>query len=408
MNKKFLHPHHKLPGKKPAILSLLMLVAFGSLGAVLMTPALPKIANYFHIPSHTAKLVVTLYLIGYALGQLIYGSIANYLGRKKAYFIGLSIATAGSILSILSSPLESFNVLLLGRFIEALGMSCGLVLSQTVIGDFYHKKKAQATLSILYMGVTIIAGVAVMIGSLITQYFQWQMCFYFLLVYGIILYIPTLCLPETGKVHLLKEKSIINPTKSLLLAFKNPTLVFFSLIGGLGTACVYVFAAEGPIIGIVFLKMEPARYGLLSLLPVLGMLLGTTLTALYLKKNASTMLFVHLGFLLQIVVGVLLFTLLLNKEVSRYLLFIPTTFILLGTTLVGTKLRAFAVINAKDTATAASLVGFMSLAIPCLATFILSMIPQAPPIILPLFFLSLSTLAFVLYLFARARKEVSF
>ncbi len=408
MKQKILHPHHKLPGKRPATLSLLMLVAFGSLGAVLMTPALPEIAYYFDIPSHTAKLVVTFYLIGYALGQLIYGSIANHMGRKKAYFIGLSVATAGSVLSILSPLFESFGVLLCGRFIEALGMSCGLVLSQTVIGDFYHKKKAQATLSILYMGLPVVAGLAVMIGGLITQYFKWQMCFYFLLVYGIILYIPTLFLPETGTIHKLQKKGVNTPIKSLISAFKDSTLVLFSLVAGLGTACVYIFAAEGPIIGRTFLKMDPARYGLLNILPVMGMLLGSLFTALYVKKNAVTMRFVHFGFFLQIFVGALVLITLLNKEMSSYLLFIPTFFILLGTTLVGTKLRAFSVINAKDTATAASLVGFMSLAIPCVATFILSIISYASPILLPLFFLSLSTLACLFYLAVRFKKGVRF
>ena len=157
-------------------------------------------------------------------------------------------------------------------------------------------------------------------------------------------------------------------------------------MGGLGTACVYIFAAEGPIIGRTFLKMDPASYGFLNVLPVMGMLLGSLFTALYVKKNAVTMRFVHFGFFLQIFVGALVLITLLNKEMSSYLLFIPTFFILLGTTLVGTKLRAFSVINAKDTATAASLVGFMSLAIPCVATFILSIISYASPILLPLFF----------------------
>ena len=115
--------------KRPAILSLFMLVAFGSLGALPMTPAFTEIAQYFDISSHIVKLIVTFYLIGDALGQLIYVAIANHMGRKKGYFIGLPRASLGTIFSILSPLIKSFPILLIGRFIGALGMSAGFILS---------------------------------------------------------------------------------------------------------------------------------------------------------------------------------------------------------------------------------------------------------------------------------------
>src|SRR3990167_10634613 len=96
---------YRLDVKKPHLLTLMFLSAFASMGAVLMMPALPEISAHFGTHTSTTQLTVTCFLLGYAVGQLIYGPLANRYGRKKAIYIGIVIATLGSIFSIISSPL---------------------------------------------------------------------------------------------------------------------------------------------------------------------------------------------------------------------------------------------------------------------------------------------------------------
>ena len=103
-------------------------------------------------------------MIGYAAGQLIYGPIANRFGRVKTLHIGLSIAILGTIFSILSSPFESFVLLLFGRFIEAIGCSVGLVISFTIINDFYYSHQARKIFAIFMVSAAIVPGIAIMIG----------------------------------------------------------------------------------------------------------------------------------------------------------------------------------------------------------------------------------------------------
>ena len=102
---------YKLASKAPNIISLMLLSAFAAMGAIIMTPALPAIADFFGRSVGTTQLAVTSFLLGYALGQLIYGPIANRHGRKIALYIGIAIATLGSLFSILSlfKSSELFN-----------------------------------------------------------------------------------------------------------------------------------------------------------------------------------------------------------------------------------------------------------------------------------------------------------
>src|SRR3990167_1155024 len=99
-----------------SLLSLLLLAGFASFGAVLPTPALPAIASYFHHTSSQTEAVISIYLVGYALGQLIYGPISNRFGRKKALYAGISMQIASSLLCVFAGTVHAYPLLVFGRF----------------------------------------------------------------------------------------------------------------------------------------------------------------------------------------------------------------------------------------------------------------------------------------------------
>src|SRR5690348_11287314 len=125
--------------KPSRVAILLLLISFGAFTATLFTPALPELARYFQISEAKAELTMSLFMVGYAIGQLPYGPIANRYGRKKAIFIGLGCAMFGTIFSYVAF---SFWCLCLGRFIQALGAAVGLKITFTMIGDLHAGPKA--------------------------------------------------------------------------------------------------------------------------------------------------------------------------------------------------------------------------------------------------------------------------
>lgn len=220
---------HRLQQKEPHILILIIMSSFASLGAIIFAPALPEIAHYFHISQGHSQLTITLFLLGYALGQLIYGPLANRFGRKPAFFIGIVIATIGSLISILSEPLHSFNALILGRMLEALGSSAGLVLSFTIISDHYYPEQARRIVAYLMLAFAIVPGIATFIGGFLVTHFHWISCFYFLLIYGLLLIIPATLLHETATE--LKEDALYFTQlfKNYHIAIQNKLLLTTTL-----------------------------------------------------------------------------------------------------------------------------------------------------------------------------------
>lgn len=387
---------YKLDVKEPHIISLIILSAFASMGALVMTPALPQIAHFFAIPMHKTQLTVTSFLFGYALGQLIYGPLANRFGRKKALYIGISVATLGSLFSVLSSPYESFHLLILGRIFEAFGSSVGLVVCFTIINDYYYIEQSRKIVAFMMLAFAIIPGIAVAIGGLLVQFINWQSCFYFLLLYGIVLIYPAMKLPETvGKVDhkALHVSSLFN---NYLSAAKNKKLIGYSLVFGLSTSCGYVFGAQGPFIGIHTLHVSPGVYGLLGLLPYIGAVIGciTTIRVSH-KINARAM--VTIGIICEVIAAIAMMICFVTGLVNMFTLLAPMVLLLVGHAIISSNSASLAMSDVTDKANASAVMNFTNMGTAVIMTILLGVIHTSVIWLMPLIFIC--ALAFMIMTF---------
>ncbi|MES2121598.1 MAG: MFS transporter [Chlamydiota bacterium] len=187
-----------MPSLRLPLPILFLLVSFASVGAVLFTPALPSIAHHFNVSAASVQFTITSYLIGYALGQLPYGPLANGIGRKKTLYWGIFVSIIGSLLCALSAPLHCFPLLVIARVIQALGACVGLKVSFTMIADVYDQTASTKMISKTLMAFAIMPGIAIAIGGAITEYINWQSCFYFLALFGVVTLWFVSRLPETA------------------------------------------------------------------------------------------------------------------------------------------------------------------------------------------------------------------
>lgn len=388
-------PAYKLSGKEPHIISLTLLSGFAAMGAILMTPALPQIARFFHTSVGLTQLTVTSFLLGYALGQLIYGPIANRLGRKFAFFVGIAIATLGSLFSILASPIESFHLLILGRFLEALGASAGLVVCFTVINDFYYPQEARRVTGRMMIAFAIAPGIAIAIGGILTQYLGWQACFYFLLFYGLALTYPVIRLPETithRDPHAFHYQYLF---KNYGKVFLNKRLIGFSLLAGFSSACIYIFGAEGPFIGIHLLHIPPATYGLLGLIPFGGTLMGSLLNIRLHRISALNML--KLAFGMELTASLIMLMCFLFHWISLITLLLPMALLCAGHPILSGNALSLAMMQTEDKANGSAVMNFVAMSMPVLLTLMLGSLHNAAAWIMPTIFLIALTLMASVY-----------
>ncbi len=387
--------------KQPQFLILLLLVSFGSVGAVLFTPALPMITKFFHVTVGQAQMTITAYVIGYALGQLPYGPIANRFGRKKTLYIGISLAIAGSLLCALSAPLDSFVLLIAARFLQALGGCVGIKISFTMIGDVYKQTEATKKISQVMIAFAIMPGVAIAIGGWITQYINWESCFYLLALFGAFILWLSTRLPETAKSLNPNALNLTSILRGYSAKFMNQRLVISALMLGCGTAVVYVFAAKAPFIGISLIGLTPDVFGTYNLIPLVGMVLGSLASAkLAGRFSVSTLLISGIGACLLAT-----FTMLIPFSLgifTPWTLFFPMALIYLMEGVVYANASSFGMASAKNKSNGSAVLNFINLSTTAAAVLAAEFIYPESPLLLPLFFVVFFLLMILLWF--RLRK----
>lgn len=367
-------PLSRLRQKEPHIVTLIIMSSFATMGAVIFTPALADIASYFKISDSLSQLIITMFLVGYALGQLIYGPLANRFGRKKAFYIGIFIATVGSITSILAESLNSFAALIVGRMLEALGSSAGLVVSFTIVNDYYLGEAARKVIAYMILAFAIIPGVATFVGGVLVTHFHWISCFYFLLVYGLLLIIPVRRLAETAKVLDKKALELSRLRTKYASGFRNVFLRNTALHFGLSTLCIYAFTSNASLLAARDLGLSAEGYGIVGLIPFIGTALGCIISARLVSKYSAESL-IRFGYAVEVVVTVVFSLLFYLGYVNVAVLMGSGFCFMIGASIILGNGTAIAASRCEDKAIASAVMQFINVSMPVLGTFILAMTP---------------------------------
>ena len=378
--------------KKPQFLILLLLVTFGSVGAVLFTPALPAIQKFFQISVGHAQLTMTFYLLGYATGQLPYGPLANGIGRKKTLYVGISLSILGSLLCALSSSIGSFGVLVFARFLQAFGATVGLKMSYTMVADTHEPAEATRMISRFTLAFAVIPGFGVAIGGLLTDWIHWESCFYFLALFGALMLFLSTRLPETAPLIHRDHLKLSAILEGYLLKLKNRRLILCSFMMGCGGAIIYIFASKAPFIGISLMGIEPDIFGLYSLIPSLGMILGSFLSSSLIGRFSQPNLI--LSSTLAAILGTLSMLIpFAFSEPTTLSLFLPMVVIYLFQSVSFANVASYGLSTAKNKSNASAIFNFINISTIVLSVLLAEYIfPESAPA-LPLFFLLFLTIA---------------
>jgi DHA1 family bicyclomycin/chloramphenicol resistance-like MFS transporter len=173
---------HEAPVEFVVLLALMTSIIAFSTDAML--PALPQIGAELGVGNvNDRQLVVIVLFIGLALAQIVYGPVSDTLGRKPAAYCGFAIFIVGSLMCVFA---WSFQIMLIGRFLQGAGAAGPRIVSLALVRDLYSGR-AMARIMSMVMGVFIIVPViAPSVGQGLLLLGDWRFIFVALLVEGII------------------------------------------------------------------------------------------------------------------------------------------------------------------------------------------------------------------------------
>ncbi|MEG0483222.1 MAG: multidrug effflux MFS transporter [Acinetobacter sp.] len=199
------------------IMLLALFTSLGPLSIDMYLPALPEMAQDFHVSTQQIANTLPAYFLGLAIGQLIYGPISDRIGRKKPLYFGMALYTFASLLCVIAPDHWS---LIAARILQALGGCVGVVMARAAIRDRLDiQSSAQAFASMMIvMGIAPI--LAPSIGAAILHFFNWHAVFLALSLIGLIC---LLC------VHFL-FKETLEPERRLNLNFKQVFILYGAIL----------------------------------------------------------------------------------------------------------------------------------------------------------------------------------
>lgn len=107
-------------------------LALPQIAETILAPALPDLARVWQLdPAHT-QWVMGIFFLGFSAGVLLWGHVSDRFGRRPALLLGLTLALAGTIEATVA---PTYGLLLLGRFVQAVGMATCSVTTQTILRD---------------------------------------------------------------------------------------------------------------------------------------------------------------------------------------------------------------------------------------------------------------------------------
>jgi len=209
-------------------------------------PALPAMAEYFHVRSQDIQTTLSVYLLGLSISQIIYGSLSDRFGRRPVIIIGVAIYTLFSGLCMIST---SVKALVIFRFFQAVGACSGMVLGRTIVGDLFKKEESAQVFASIFPIVGVSPAISPMIGGFLTSYFNWQANFLFLVIVGIMLMIVIATslgetLPQGKRVGILITELIKNYGRILC----NPIYLAYSTIVCTAYGAYFAYLVNSPFI----------------------------------------------------------------------------------------------------------------------------------------------------------------
>ena len=197
-----------------------------------MLPALPQIAADLGVADvNDRQLVVIVLFIGLALAQIAYGPISDTMGRKPAAYIGFTIFIIGSLMCIFAG---TFEVMLIGRFLQGVGAAGPRIVSLALVRDLYSGR-AMARIMSMVMGIFIIVPViAPSVGQVLLLVGDWRLIFVVLLAEGIIgLVWFAWRQPETLREDRRAPFSLRRILRAFAEAFSHPVTLGYTVAAGL-------------------------------------------------------------------------------------------------------------------------------------------------------------------------------
>lgn len=270
-----------------ALHPVLLMIILGSIQAVmpisidLYLPSLPTIAREFAVSSGSVQFTLAIFLLGVGIGQVIYGPITDKYGRKRPLIFGFGVYIIGALLC---AQANTIDMLIAGRFLQALGASAGSVISSAIARDLWSGKTLADRLSILMLVLGAAPILAPSLGGVILSLWDWHGVFWVLVGYGIIMAAAITLLPETSSASERAEVQLSQAARTYADIFRNTPFLLYVLTASCSSGMLMAYITSSSFLYIEMLGATPNEFAIFFGINAIGLIGAAQLNRFALRR----------------------------------------------------------------------------------------------------------------------------
>jgi DHA1 family bicyclomycin/chloramphenicol resistance-like MFS transporter len=244
-------------------------------------------AKAFATDEKHIQLTLAVYFAGLAIGQLIYGPLADRFGRRGPLLSGVTLFTLASFACAFAPTLEW---LIAARFVQALGGCAGMVISRAVVSDKCDAVGSAKVFSQLMLVTGLAPILAPLAGGLMVGIWGWQSIFLALSIFSVMAAIAVAVgLPETFPAHQPRQP-LSGSLRRYAALLSDRVYLGYALTGGISIAGMFAYIAGSPFVFIQLYGVPAEHYGWLFGSNAAGFILVAQVNARLLSKRGPAFL----------------------------------------------------------------------------------------------------------------------
>ena len=265
------------PGSLALTILLGLLSAVGPFSTDMYVPSMPGIGTAFGATTQQVQLTISSYLVGFAVGQIVYGPLSDRYGRKPVLVAALLLYCTATLLCPISTSIDMLIVL---RLFQAFGGCGATVLARAVVRDLYAGARAGREMAIIAVVMGLAPLVAPLIGGVLETYFDWRAIFVVMALIGLeCLALVWWYLPETLKERAAEPVSLVSVLKSYRILLSERSYLAHLSIVAFAYAGLFAWISGATFVLQELYALTPITFAAAFAAGSTGFLLGTTIAA---------------------------------------------------------------------------------------------------------------------------------
>ena len=249
------------------------LQAFAPLSIDMYLPAMPVMETVFHTSAAAVQITMVTFLLGYAVGQSLYGPITDRFGRKPPLYASLLLFIAASAACALAPSIPLISAF---RLLQAIGACGGAVMSRAMVRDLFPPQDLRRIFSMLVLVLGVSPVVAPMFGSYLLLWFGWKAAFVAQATLGVACMAGMhFRLPESLGHDARRPLDWDAVTSAYTRLLKDRTFLGASVVCGFSSAGTFAYITSAPFVFISLYKVPTEHFGWLFGAVAAGMVLAS-------------------------------------------------------------------------------------------------------------------------------------